>query len=73
MRAYAFRDMLANAEGDVTVAYNKRDGSEGSATGPVLFFNGREGMDTMSVTIDTTASKGRQTTVNLALVKVVRL
>jgi hypothetical protein len=63
MRAYRVRDQLR--EGDhVTLNYVKRDGSESSSTGRVAFFNGRDGMDTMSVTIDT-PDKGMRT-INLA-------
>lgn len=50
-------------EADVT--YTKRDGSESRSRGPVAYFNGRGGMDTGSVTLDTTATKGRHTTINL--------
>lgn len=63
--AYANRDVLEASTGEVTVNYTKRDGLPGTATGAVVFFNGREGMDTMAVTIDTRATKGRPTTVNL--------
>jgi hypothetical protein len=50
---------------DVSLEYVKRDGTKGTATGKVQFFNGRVGYDTGSVTIDTTATKGRPTTVNM--------
>lgn len=71
-RAYAYKDTLEKA-GDkpVTVHYTKRDGAESSSSGPVKFFNGREGMDTMSVTIDD-PNKGPRT-INLCRVRAVVL
>lgn len=44
----------------VTVQYVKRNGDNSSSTGEVSYFNGREGMDTMSVTI-ATSDKGPRT------------
>lgn len=73
MHAYTMRDTLEASTGEVTINYTKRNGDKGSATGPVVFFNGREGMDTMAVTIDTRESKGRPTTVNLHLISEVIL
>lgn len=66
------RDILAAQSGPVTVFYTKRNGQEGSATGPVQFFNGKPGFDTGSVTIDSTETKGRPTTVNLHLITIVK-
>lgn len=44
----------------VHLFYTKRDGSKSSSIGTVKFFNGAEGMDTRSVTIDT-SDKGPRT------------
>jgi hypothetical protein len=65
-RAYNFQAALeALTDGPaVTLNYTKRDTSTSSSTGVVRFFNGREGMDTMSVTVET-ADKGMRT-INLA-------
>jgi hypothetical protein len=62
MRAYAVRETLESLSEDevVTLEYFKRDGSESSSTGVVRYFNGREGCDTMSVTLDT-PDKGMRT------------
>lgn len=58
---------IANGSGvSVTVDYHKRDGSTGTASGPVVSVNGED--STLSVTIDSTASKGRPTTVNVRLI-----
>lgn len=56
---------LSNRTGAVSVFYTKRDGSTGSATGPVQYFSGKPGFDTGSVTIDSSETKGRPTTINL--------
>lgn len=62
--AYTVRDALT--EGKVyRLTYVKRDKTESESTGAVQYFNGREGCDTMSVTLDTTATKGRPSTINL--------
>ena len=50
----------------VRLTYVKRNGAESSSTGEVIFHNGREGMDTMSVTLRT-ADKGDRT-INLCRV-----
>lgn len=71
MRAYAFKAALEEVTTPVTVHYVKRDGSASSSRGTVQFFNGREGMDTMSVTLDT-EDKGPRT-INLCRVKAVVL
>lgn len=61
--AYAMQAAL-EAEQDagkrVTVNYVKRNGNTSSSTGEVSYFNGRKGMDTMSVTI-ATSDKGPRT------------
>lgn len=44
----------------VTVRYTKRNGDKSESSGTVEFFNGSEGMDTMSVTIGT-SDKGPRT------------
>lgn len=63
----------AMAEGRVvTLEYVKRNGNLSSATGPVQFFNGKPGFDTGSVTVDSTESKGRPTTVNLHRITVIK-
>jgi hypothetical protein len=58
---------IANGTGvSVTVDYRKRDGSTGTASGPVVEVLGTD--STLSVVIDSTASKGRPTTVNVRLI-----
>ncbi len=60
------------ADTTVQVSYVKRDGTTSSSTGKVAYFNGRPGLDTRSVTIDT-ADKGPRT-VNLHnITKIVEL
>lgn len=72
MRAYRFKESLEMVgETPVTLHYTKRDGSDSSSRGVVAYFNGKDGMDTMSVTIDT-ADKGPRT-INLCRVKAVTL
>lgn len=61
----AFLTRAKESEAVVTLSYVKRSGERGTATGPVLAFTGSMGHDTRSVTLDTVASKGRPTTVNL--------
>jgi hypothetical protein len=51
---------LQAATGPVTVTYVKRDGKQSASTGTVGFFNGKPGMDTGSVTIET-EDKGPRT------------
>ena len=69
MRAYALRDRLSDATGPVTLEYVKRDSSVSKSTGTVRFFNGADGMDTMSVTLDTD-DKGPRT---INLCRVIRM
>lgn len=61
--AYAMQAAL-EAEQDagksVTLNYVKRNGQTSSSSGTIEFFNGREGMDTMSVTVRD-PSKGLRT------------
>jgi hypothetical protein len=71
LRAYRFREALEAVDGPVTVQYEKRDGSSSSSRGTVSFFSGREGCDTMSVTLDT-PDKGART-INLCRIKRVLL
>jgi hypothetical protein len=62
-RADALRDSLI--VGDyVRLTYTKRNGKTSSSTGEVAFHNGQDGMDTMSVTLNT-PDKGART-INLA-------
>lgn len=63
MRCYALRDRLSNMDGMVTLHYFKRNGAKSSTTGTVQFFNGADGMDTMSVTLDSPEKGSR--TINL--------
>jgi hypothetical protein len=67
MHAYRMAEILGSFtdDVDVTVHYSKRNGEMSVSTGTVSYFNGREGCDTHSVTLDTTATKGRPTTINL--------
>jgi hypothetical protein len=65
-RAYALQSALENVDGAVMLTYIKRNGMESSSTGTVRFFSGREGMDTMSVTLET-KDKGMRT-INLCRV-----
>lgn len=59
------RRIMAVPTGEpVRLEYTKRNGEKSSSTGPVLFFNGKPGYDTGSVTLDT-PDKGRSTTVNI--------
>jgi len=65
-----FKPLLVAAsvrEVPVSMQYTKRDGSHGSATGVVQYFSGSE--SNTSVTLDTTATKGRPTTVNIRLIE----
>lgn len=73
VRAYAIRDMLTAipAEQPVTLYYTKRDLSKSKSTGTVGPFSGKEGMDTMAVTVYTT-DKGPRT-INLANIKFVEV
>jgi hypothetical protein len=57
--AYFIKSLLRE-EHSYTLHYVKRDGSESESTGEVRFFNGRDGMDTMSVTL-ATPDKGNRT------------
>ena len=64
-RSYRLRDRMS--EGDnVTLWYRKRDGSASTSTGEVRYFSGKDGMDTMSVTVRT-PDKGDRT-INLCRV-----
>lgn len=51
---------LAGSDKVVSVQYVKRNGQASSSTGRVTYFNGRPGMDTGSVTIET-EDKGPRT------------
>lgn len=65
-----FRPVLAAAhtrEATVSMQYTKRDGSHGAAAGKIQYFSGSESC--ASVTLDTTATKGRPTTVNIRLIE----
>jgi hypothetical protein len=66
MRAYRVRDRLQGMPEDavVVLTYVKRDGSHSASVGTIAGFSGREGMDTMSVTLDA-IGKGYRT-INLA-------
>ncbi len=69
MRAYRLRDALVRAQEQgisVRLEYVKRDRTYGASEGTVSFFSGQDGMDTMSVTLDT-ADKGPRT-INLCRV-----
>lgn len=70
MRAYTLRAKLAEHEGDpsrpVGMNYVRRDGQTGTVTGEVRYFSGRDGMDTMSVTVRDTEKGDR--TINLCRV-----
>lgn len=72
-RAYNLRDGLEDlktADRSVRLDYYKRNGERSASSGKVMFFNGRDGMDTMSVTIDDPAKGAR--TVNLDLIITVK-
>lgn len=59
-------DILSGRLGEVvSLTYVKRNGETSSGTGEVLFFNGQPGFDTGAVTLDTTETKGRHSSVNL--------
>jgi hypothetical protein len=49
----------------VTLTYVKRDNSTSQSTGLVGKFSGTPHTDTASITIDTTPTKGRPSTINL--------
>lgn len=68
-RAYNLQEGLSalkDADRAVRLDYFKRNGSRSSSEGKVMYFNGRDGMDTMSVTIDD-PNKGART-INLDLI-----
>lgn len=64
-RSYSLRDKMTEGD-EVTLWYRKRDGSASVSTGEVSYFSGRDGMDTMSVTVKT-PDKGPRT-INLCRV-----
>lgn len=64
-RAYRLRDRLTEGS-EVTLWYRKRDGAASTSTGEVRYFSGKDGMDTMSVTVRT-LDKGDRT-INLCRV-----
>ena len=69
LRQSRMADLLGGRLGEVvTLDYHKRNGEAGTGTGVIQFINGRPGMDTGAVTIDTTETKGRPTSVNLHLI-----
>lgn len=57
--------MLAEVGVPVTLSYIKRNGTEGESTGPVIGFSGVVGDKNFSVILDTSATKGRPSTINL--------
>ena len=65
LRTINYAKALAEVEGPVTLSYVKRNDQPGESTGKVIGFSGVVGFDTFSVTIDTSATKGRPSTINL--------
>lgn len=59
---------LRDHDGPVRLSYGKRDGSTSISEGKVIGFEGDFNADTGSVVIDTFATKGRPSTINLVRV-----
>lgn len=64
MRVHAVLDSLGQGT-SVALTYVKRDGRPGVSVGPIIEFGGAPGLDTGCVIIDTSAAKGRPSTINM--------